>query len=76
MRTWDFGQFRLPLSHGTSWNFDVEEQFRKRVWLQFVPFAGPILSIICLQQLPLYRESLFSLNICFLGKLSTLVERK
>ena len=76
MGTWDFGQFRLPLSNGASWNFDVEEQFCKRVWLQFVTSAGPILSIVCLQQLPLDRESLFGLNICLFRKLSTLVERK
>ena len=76
MGTWDFGQFRLPLSHGASWNFDVEEQFCKRVCLQFVPSAGPIISIVCLQRLPLDRESLFGLDICLLRKLSTLVERK
>ena len=76
MGTWNFWQFCLPLSHGAWWNFDVEEQFCKRVWLQFVPSAGPILSIVCLQQLPLDRESLFGLDICLLRKLSTLVERE
>ena len=76
MGTLDFGQFRLPLSRGGSWDFDVEEQLCKRVWLQFVPSAGLVLSIICLQQLPLDRESLFGFHICLLRKLSTLVERK
>ena len=52
MGTRDFGQFRLPLSHGASWNFDVEEQLCKRVWLQLVPSAGFKFSIVCLQQLP------------------------